>query len=304
MRRWTNEIIVGTGIMLAIAIGIYGYVFLRDLPVRQRGYKINIVFKNVTGLQTGDGVTVSGLKVGRILNMSLNRDGVLVRVWMNGEVPFPQDSRAAIKSIGMIGEKYIALLPGNSAETLQEGDTIFGEYESDLADAGGSLTDMINQTNALLMKISVAVDTVLSHNSQKALAATIQNVQNVSHKADRDWDGNMRHLKRTLAHVDSLSSGLNAFWRERQSSVDSVTQNLATATAQLPATVAKLDSALTETRKLLAAVEQQKGAVGKALYDDELYDKANQTVTQLQTLLDDVKKNPSKYLQISMIHLF
>lgn len=304
MRRWTNEIIVGTGIMLAIILGIYGYVFLRDLPVRQRGYKIDIVFKNVTGLQMGDGITVSGLKVGRILGMHLGREGVHVRVWMNGEVPFPKDSRAAIKSIGMIGEKYIALLPGKSAETLQEGDTVFGVYESDLADAGGSLTEMIDKTNALLLKISAAMDTVLSHSSQKALAATIQNAQSLSHKADRDWDGNMRHLQNALAHVDSLSSSLNAFWQRRHASVDSVTQNLAATTAQLPATVAKLDSALAETRKLLAAVEQQKGTAGKALYDDELYNKANQTVTQLQTLLDDVKKNPSKYLQISMIHLF
>ncbi len=304
MRRWTNEIIVGTGIMLAIAIGIYGYVFLRDLPVRQQGYKINIVFQNVTGLQMGDGVTVSGLKVGRILAMQLTRPGVEVRVWMNGQVPFSKDSRAAIRSIGMIGEKYIALLPGKGPENLQEGDIIFGEYESDLADAGGSFTEMIEQTKALLSKLSTAVDTVLSPRSQKDLAATIANTKNISHHVDANMEGNMRRLKSTLAHMDSLSSSLNSFWQQRQSTVDSVAQNLSTATAQLPATIAKIDSALTETRKLLTAIEQQKGAVGKALYDDELYNKANQTITQLQTLLDDVKKNPSKYLQISMIHLF
>lgn len=304
MRRWTNEVIVGTGIMLAIAIGIYGYVFLRDLPVRQQGYKINMVFQNVTGLQMGDGVTVSGLKVGRILAMQLTQAGVEVRVWMNGQVPFAKDSRAAIKSIGMIGEKYIALIPGTSTAPLQEGDTIFGDYISDLADAGGSLTEMIDQTKALVSKLSTAVDTVLSHRSQKALAATIANAENISRQVDSNMEANMRHLKSTLVHVDSLSASLNDFWQRRESTVDSVAQNLATTTAQLPATLAKLDSALAETRKLLSAVEQQKGTVGKALYDDALYNKANQTVTQLQSLLDDIKKNPSKYLQVSMIHLF
>ncbi len=304
MRRWTNEVIVGTGIMLAIAIGIYGYVFLRDLPVRQQGYKINILFKNVTGLQTGDAVTVSGLKVGRILEMKLDRDHVNVRVWMNGQVPFAKDSRAEIRSIGMIGEKYIDLIPGSGAAMLQDGDAIYGAYVSDIADAGGSLSELMSQTNALLAKLNTAMDTAFSHRSQKAVAATLINAESISHELNANMHGNMRRLKNTLAHVDSLSYSLNAFWQRRQASVDSVTQNLSTTTAQLPATLSKLDSALTETRKLLAAVEQQKGAVGKAIYDDELYNKANETVTQLQSILDDVKKNPSKYLQISMIHLF
>ncbi|NUO79925.1 MCE family protein [candidate division KSB1 bacterium] len=304
MRRWTNEIIVGTGIMLAIAIGIYGYVYLRDLPVRQQGYKINILFKNVTGLQTGDAITVSGLKVGRILEMKLDREHVNVRAWMNGQVPFPNDSRAAIRSVGMIGEKYIDLMPGTASVTLQEDDTITGEYISDIADAGGSLSELMSQTNALLAKLNTAVDSAFSHRSQKAIAAMLINTEDITRQVNMNLEGNMRHLKNTMAYMDSLSSGLNTFWQQRQSSIDSVSQNLATTTAQLPTTLAKLDSALTETRKLLAAVEQQKGAVGKALYDDELYTKANQTVTQLQTILDDVKKNPSKYLQISMIHLF
>lgn len=304
MRRWTNEIIVGTGIMLAIAVGIYGYVFLRDLPVRQQGYKITIVFQNVTGLQSGDGVTVSGLKVGRILAMNLTPQGVEVRVWMNGQVPFPKDSRAAIRSIGMIGEKYIALIPGNSAEHLQENDIVLGEYDSDLADAGGSLTEMIEQTKSLLAKINTAMDTVLSHRSQKDLAATIGNTQSLTQYADANKESLTRRLKSTLVQMDSLTTGLNDFWQRRQASVDSITQNLSTTTAQLPTTMARVDSALNETRKLLAAIEQRKGTAGKALYDDELYNKANASLAQMQALLDDMKKNPSKYLQISMIHLF
>lgn len=304
MRRWSSEIIVGAGIMLAIFIGIYGYVFLRDLPVRQQGYKITIVFKNVTGLQSGDGVTVSGYKVGRILGMQLTQEGVHVRVWMNGEVPLAKDSRAAIRSIGMIGEKYIDLIPGDSPESLEDGDIVLGDYISDIADASAPLSEVMSQTNALLAKLNTAIDSALSHRSQKAIAATLVNTENITRQLDQNLESNMRHLKQSMANMDSLTSGLNAYWRQRHASIDSATQHLATATAQLPASVSKLDSVLTETRRLLAAVEEQRGAVGKALYDDELYNKANQSLSQLQAILDDVKKNPSKYLQISMIHLF
>lgn len=304
MRRWTNEIIVGAGIMLAIFLGIYGYVFLRDLPVRQQGYKITLVFKNVTGLQSGDGVTVSGYKVGRILGMQLTPEGVHVRVWMNGEVPLAKDSRAAIRSIGMIGEKYIDLIPGDGPQILEEGDVVLGDYISDIADAGGSLSELMDQTNALLTKLNTAIDSAFDLRSQKAFGATLVNTENITRQINQNLGSNLRHLQKTMVQMDSLTAGFNTFWRTRQASIDSTTQNLATATAQLPAAMSKLDSALTETRELLAAVQEQRGAVGKALYDDELYDKANQSLTQLQDILDDVKKNPSKYLQISMIHLF
>lgn len=304
MRRWTNEIIVGAGIMLAIFLGIYGYVFLRDLPVRQQGYKITIVFKNVTGLQSGDGVTVSGYKVGRILGMQLTQEGVHVRVWMNGEVPLAKNSHAAIRSIGMIGEKYIDLIPGDGPQTLEEGDVVLGDYISDIADAGGSLSELMDQTNALLTKLNTAIDSAFDRRSQKAFGATLVNTENITRQINQNLGSNLRHLQNTMVQMDSLTSGFNTFWRTRQASIDSTTRNLAAATAQLPATMSKLDSALTETRRLLAAVHEQRGAVGKALYDDELYNKANQSLTQLQGILDDVKKNPSKYLQISMIHLF
>ena len=202
------------------------------------------------------------------------------------------------------GEKYIALLPGQSPENLQEDDVVFGVYESDLADAGGSLTDMIDQTKALILKINTAMDTVLSHRSQKDLAATIGNTHRLTHYADANKESLTRRLRSTLEQMDSLTTGLHDFLQLRRASVDSITQNLSTTTAQLPATMARADSALNETRKLLAALEQRKGTAGKALYDDELYNKASQSLSQMQTLLEDMKKNPSKYLQISMIHLF
>ena len=69
----------------------------------------------------------------------------------------------------------------------------------------------------------------------------------------------------------------------------------------MPLTLAKLDSAVTSTRHLLHALETQQGVLGKVIYNEELYNKANKTVDEMQALLDDVKKNPSKYLQFSVI---
>jgi phospholipid/cholesterol/gamma-HCH transport system substrate-binding protein len=107
-----------------------------------------------------------------------------------------------------------------------------------------------------------------------------------------------------MANLDSMSSSVGSFWRRRETAIDSAAQNFSASAARLPQVVAQLDSVLTVTRKLLAEVENQQGTVGKILYDDEMYRKANQTVDDLQALLDDVKKNPGKYLQVSVFRLF
>jgi phospholipid/cholesterol/gamma-HCH transport system substrate-binding protein len=304
MRRWTNEVIVGAAIILAIAIGMYGYVFLREIPVRQRGFEITIIFENVTGLENSDGVTVSGLKVGHVKQMRLKSGHVTVRVWLDGEVPLPRDSRAAIRSIGMIGEKYIDLIPGAAKESLQEGDTIVGTYISDLADAGGSLSDLMSQATSLLTKLNTVLDTAMHRNAPQALAISLDNIQRLTSRLDKSFEKNTRHIDNTLANLDTMSSSVGSFWRRRETGIDSAAQNFSASAARLPKVMAQLDSVLTVTRKMLAEVENQQGTVGKILHDDEMYRKANQAVDDLQALLNDMKKNPGKYLQFSVFRLF
>ena len=304
MRRWTNEVIVGAAIILAIAIGMYGYVFLREIPVRQRGFEMTIIFDNVTGLETGDGVTVSGLKVGHVKQMHLESGHVNVRVWMDGEVPLPRDSRASVRSIGMIGEKYIDLKLGTAKESLQEGDTIVGIYISDLADAGGSLSDLMSQATSLLNKLNTALDTAMHRNAPQALAISLDNIQRLTRRLNMSFDKNTRHLDNTLANLDTLSTSMGSFWRRHETIIDTSAQNFSASAARLPKVMNQLDSVLTVTRKLLAEVENQQGTVGKVLRDDEMYRKANQTVDDLQALLNDMKKNPGKYLQFSVFRLF
>ena len=98
--------------MLQLFVAIFGYLFIQEIPVKKQGYVITILFDNVSGLTRSDPVTVSGMKIGRVREMSLVKNHVAVSVWLDGKIPYPRDSRAGIKSMGMIGEKFIDLQPG------------------------------------------------------------------------------------------------------------------------------------------------------------------------------------------------
>ncbi|MDQ7052849.1 MAG: MlaD family protein [candidate division KSB1 bacterium] len=303
-RKFTNEVIVGLVIIVAIVVSVYGYIFLREIPVRQKGFHVYMVFKDITGLERGDMVTVSGLKVGRVREMRLDNGYVRVKAWLNGDIPFPKDSRAAIRSIGMIGEKYIDLKPGVSEETLREGDVIKGEYINDIADMGGPVSELIAQPNVLLHKVNAAMDSAFSRETQKHFAETLEFARNISAQIQDGLRRNMNELQSSIRNFDAITTELRGYWQRNRVAIDSTTIHVASLASQMRYTLSNLDSVLTVTRRLLAEVENENGTVGKAIKSQELYEKLNSTLNEAQTILNDIKKHPGKYLQLSIIRLF
>ncbi len=304
IRKITNEVIVGATILIALVISIYGYFYLREIPVRRNGFHVYMVFKDITGLERGDAVTVAGLKVGRVVEMKLDAGHVRVKAWLNGDIPFPKDSRAAIRSIGMIGEKYIDLQPGHSNERLREGDVIRGEYISDIADMGGPVSELIAQLNTLLAKFNKAMDSAFGLKTQKHFAETLEHTRNISSQIQSALEENLAQIQRVVANLDTLTDELKDYWKKNETAIDSTTIKMAAMTSLMQQTVLKLDSVLTATQAMLAEVTEQRGTVGKAIYDDELYRKLNDTIEQAQSILNEMQKNPGKYLQMSIIRLF
>ncbi|RMD94926.1 MAG: hypothetical protein D6814_13950, partial [Calditrichaeota bacterium] len=111
-------------------------------------------------------------------------------------------------------------------------------------------------------------------------------------------------FQNVLTSFDTLSTSLKNYWQHNQKAIGQTTENVSAMAVQLRHTLTKIDSMLNVTQTLLADVESQRGTAGKVLRNDELYQKLNDTIEQAQTILDDVKKNPAKYLQISVIRLF
>ncbi len=306
MSHHKNEIFVGFVVIVAIVVAIFGYLFIQEIPVKKQGYVITILFDNVSGLTRSDPVTVSGMKIGRVREMSLVKNHVAVSVWLDGKIPYPRDSRAGIKSMGMIGEKFIDLQPGVSSERLKDGDTILGTYVTDLADAGGSINELVSQATSLLMKFNETIDQKSLQQAHQNAITSIENMREISDAVNKDIADNMLLLKQTLVNFDSISSSVNKFWAHERQNAELVMNNVAASTQNLPVVVARLDSALVATQTLLAKIDQQENTVGKLLADDELYVKANETIGQMQVLLTDIKEHPGRYFQMepSLINLF
>jgi phospholipid/cholesterol/gamma-HCH transport system substrate-binding protein len=103
---------------LALKIGGGALVGNDTLTVRAR-------FTNLGGLAPGASVLISGVAVGKVEKVELDdRYAAIATLRVSKHVPLPSDTLAAIRSNGLIGEKYIALSPGADEALLQPGELI------------------------------------------------------------------------------------------------------------------------------------------------------------------------------------
>ena len=119
------ELLVGF-LVLCIA-GALGYFSLHlgqvDL-IGNEGYTIQADFTTAGGLQTGASVELAGVKVGRVEHVGLDRYRARVKLKIQHGIPLYENAKAAIKTKGLIGERYIEITPGRGTNQLESGGQI------------------------------------------------------------------------------------------------------------------------------------------------------------------------------------
>lgn len=90
------------------------------------GYAVNASFERVDGISIGSDVRLAGIKIGSVTDQTLDPKTYLATIKMvvDRSVRLPSDTSAEIVSSGLLGEKYLALVPGGAAEMLPDGGQI------------------------------------------------------------------------------------------------------------------------------------------------------------------------------------
>ena len=123
------SVAVGLFVLLALA----GMVFLALQASNARGfrmshpYQVNADFADISGLSKNAKVTMAGVQIGKVKSIGYDQETYKAKVVLeiSGEYDrLPRDSSADILTAGLLGEKYIGVVPGGDPAMLQNGDTI------------------------------------------------------------------------------------------------------------------------------------------------------------------------------------
>ncbi len=114
------------GVVLLVAIGFLAFAYNRGDVATDSGYSVFASFDRVDGLSQGMEVRMSGIKIGKIKNISLNTDTYQAKleISVSDDIKLPTDTVAQISTEGLLGGHYLALVPGAEEEYLTPGGSI------------------------------------------------------------------------------------------------------------------------------------------------------------------------------------
>ncbi len=125
MSRNLLETLLGA-VVLIVAVGFLVFAYRSSQVQQSGGYQLVARFDKVDGLEAGSDVRISGIKVGTVLDQALDPETYRaeVRFSLREDVRLPADTSAAVVSNGLLGGKYLALVPGGDIEMLEPGDEV------------------------------------------------------------------------------------------------------------------------------------------------------------------------------------
>ena len=298
MSKRGSEVKVGLFILVAVLLFVFGVLFLQEYTFRGGGYHLKVLFTNVTGLRDGDPVEVAGLKVGSVKSMTLREGKVEVHLWIDGKVKLPRDSRFTIQSLGALGDKVISIRPGTSSERLKEGDRVSGGAEWDIAD----LLRMVEPLNEDIRSVLKRLALLLDEGVQQHLKGSLSNIETITDQVQANIQANLQDLDGILGNLNEASGDLRKLLASQdEEDLKAITQDIKSTAKSLKEASSALSRSLITLEGLLKKAESGQGTLGKLITDKGLYEHLDKLVRDLDELVEDVKKNPKKYIHVEIL---
>ena len=114
------------GALLLATFMFLGYLSLQlgQVEFGSDSYPVHADFTTAGGLQDGAVVELAGVEIGRVETVRLADYKARVTLKISQAIQLQQDTQAAIKTKGLIGERYVEITPGHSTATIQPGGSI------------------------------------------------------------------------------------------------------------------------------------------------------------------------------------
>jgi phospholipid/cholesterol/gamma-HCH transport system substrate-binding protein len=119
------ETIMGAVVLVVAAVFLF-FAYSTSRPPSLSGYDVTARFDRVDGLRDGGDVRISGIKVGTIVSQTLDPESYLAVVHMtiDTSIKLPVDTIATITASGLLGDNYLALVPGGDEDYIKPGGQI------------------------------------------------------------------------------------------------------------------------------------------------------------------------------------
>lgn len=299
--KLSREIKTAILVIAAILLFIWGYSFLKGRDLFTNYKTLYVEYKNVEGLAVSAPVTINGLVVGKINGLKINNQtgNVIVEMQINTDFPISKSSIAEIYASSLIGSQQLSIIPNlEDKNIVEDGDFLKPSNKLGLTDELGKQLEPLKDK---IEKLLDNANTMLEGVNQILDAKSKENLRNT-----------LATLDQTMSEFHVASQQLNSILSDNKSKIGNAVTNLdKTVTnfnkistdldkANIGGLVQNLQKTLDNVNGIMGSIDSGKGTMGKLVKDEALYTNLAKTSKELELLLQDLRLNPTRYVNVSL----
>lgn len=252
---------VGLVTLLGLVLLAGGYMFLRQYRIGKTRHHYVAAFKGITRLTQGGVVTIMGVPRGLIDHLEVRGESVFVHFHLD-HIRLKEGAWAQVETQSLVGQYRLTLFPGTGSE-LPDGSVIPGKNPFGLDQLFTGVGELLQGMDTIFSQVQATLDTTTFH-----LTAVMDSLQ----KGFSDLRRLVKVVERALV--------------ENQGSVDSTLQAIRALSLR--------------TDSVLAMIQHEEGTLQRLLKEDSLYRDLRSTLQSLDSLLEDLRKHPKRYVHFSL----
>lgn len=283
MSKFTTEAKVG--IFVLIGILLLGYMTLkvgRFEGGRGEGILLEALFDTASGLKKGVPVEIAGIDVGTVEEIALEKGRALIKMRLRPGLDLGVDSQALIRTSGVLGDKYIEIIPGLAgAPILKDGERIIQTQSP------ADLDQLLLRIGDISDDIKRVTQTLSSVFGGEEGASNMRDILNNFQEMSRDLttmvSENRENLNAIIENLTRFSRDMQGITTDNRDEVDAIMANMRQLTADLI-------QALTSFREIAEKVNRGEGTLGALVNDNETSQSLNQALAQVQEITEKINE--------------
>lgn len=263
-------------------------------------------FKNIAGLDEKTKVKVAGVDAGSVEDIELVEGRAKLTLRMYPGVAVYSDSVAIIKATGLLGDKYVEVVPGAMQPPLEDGADIPNVRE--LAD----IDELVRNLTEVSVDLGGFVAELNNDEFKESLRVTINNLRSITDDLKYTVSTNKENLNVIIARIKSLAINLDEVvkankepFTKTMANLEDITGRVKDDTPQLLADLRgaaaelrrvmdesgpKIDDAVANVASIANKIDKGEGTIGRLVNDNELYDSVTKAAKGLEKTLASVDR--------------
>lgn len=328
-----NEIMVGLVIVAGIVVTVLGTLWLQGRAWGEIT-RVEVVVQEAGQLLPGNPVKVRGVSIGRVTSVGVDEAGDAVRIMveLRGDVRLPADPGVILAPESLFGDWQAEIVSRSlypryrfmePRQPSSPGTLVLAGYA--LPDFG-RLTAAADEIASNITTLTERVEIAFTDETARNLSEAIDNVQRISEQLASlvEQQGTAvqsvtEEVARTAAEVGAAAVAMRVTFEETarfmtDGSVDSILAstrvtmgNLSAASEELDETsravrsvMHRADTAMAGLARVTSRIEAGEGSLGRLMSDDGVVLRAEAALTDLASLLKDIRENPQRYVRLSI----